>query len=127
MRRPASILLACLATTTAFADSGEHSRFLGTWGTSKQCNHDPIKPGGTVLATPFEIRADWLRHGTLWCQLDWGPVEQRDSGYFTGANARCGEDAVRDYFLGMTLTGDALTLRWQPFLANGPLARCPVS
>lgn len=101
--------------------------FYGTWGTEAQCAGAPIKPGGTVMAAPFEITAQWLRHGPLSCRLNWFPIETREDGVFSGAHALCGEDAVRSYFLGMRLLEGALTLRWDFPFANGPLARCPES
>jgi len=106
------------------AAAEDHQKFFGTWGTEKQCARDPIQPGGTVLAHPYEISKEWLRQGDLWCLLSWGPVEQRSTGHFTGAYARCGEDSVRQYFLGMALSGDQLTLRWNILTTNGPLKIC---
>lgn len=108
----------------AAAAADEREVFYGTWGTAEQCARAPLKPGGTVLAEPFEISADWLRQGRFWCRLTWGPMERREDGLFTGAHAQCGEDSVRGYFLGMTLSGDDLTLRWHFPFSNGPLARC---
>ncbi len=101
--------------------------FHGTWGTAKQCSGAPVKPGGTVLAEPFEISSGGLRHGQIWCSFKWFPMQPREDGLFTGAFAQCGEDAVRDYLLRMELSGNHLTLRWGLFQSNGPLARCPGS
>ncbi len=105
----------------------EREIFYGTWGTPKQCAREPIKAGGTVLAEPFEISSDWLKQGQLWCRLNWFPIEVRKDGLFSGAQAQCGEDSVRDYLLGMRLSNDKLTLRWGFPLSNGPLKRCPAS
>ncbi|MEM8648745.1 MAG: hypothetical protein AAGF86_20715 [Pseudomonadota bacterium] len=117
---------AALSAATAVA-ADEREVFYGTWGTPKQCARAPIKPGGTVLAEPFEIDAEWLRQGRFWCRLSWYPIEQREDGFFTGARAQCGEDSVRGYSLGMVLSGDKLTLRWDFPRSNGPLALCPRS
>jgi len=108
--------------TSASAD--ERKIFHDTWGTAQQCARKPIKSGGTVLAQPFEIGAQWLKQGRLWCKLNWGPIEARDGGFFTGANAQCGEDSLRGYFISMRLTNDKLTLRWDFPVSNGPLSRC---
>ena len=108
--------------TAPAADKRE--AFYGRWGTLKQCSHEPIKFGGTVLAEPFEIDADWLRQGQLWCRLKWYPIEVRENGLFSGAFAQCGEDSVRDYSVGMILSDGNLTLRWGFPLSNGPLMRC---
>jgi len=78
-----------------------------------------------VHAAPYQISEDWLRGDGLWCQLNWFPMEPRGEETFTGARARCGEDGVRAYLLGMTLKDDVLTLRWDVFRALGPLRRCP--
>ncbi len=115
-------LIVFLAFPAVAAD--KHEAFYGTWGTAKQCSGEPIKSGGTVLAEPFEISADWLRQGQLWCRLNWYPIESRADGFFSGAFAQCGEDSVRDYTLGMVLSDDNLTLRWSFPLSNGPLRRC---
>lgn len=106
------------------AQAAQQAPFLGTWGTEKQCNRAPIKPGGTLLAEPFEITAKWLKQRDLWCGLNWGPVDRRSNGFFTAAHARCGEDAVRDYFLRMELIEGEMTLHWDFPISNGPLKRC---
>ena len=109
------------------AQASDYDAFFGTWGTEAQCARLPLKSGGTVLAEPYKIGRLWLRQGQLWCALRWGPVETRGNGSFTAANAQCGEDSVRDYFIGMHLTGDELTLRWEFPNKSGPLKRCPGS
>lgn len=120
-------LIICLAAPAAVAAADLREALYGTWGTERQCARAPIKPGGTVLAEPFEINGEWLRHGQVWCRLSWFPVEPREDGFFTGAHAQCGEDSVRGYFLRMNLSGEELTLRWDFPLSNGPLTRCPNS
>lgn len=123
---------ACLIVLFAFpsvahATSDLRGVFYGTWGTVKQCSRTPIKSGGTVLSEPFEIKPNTLRHGGVWCNLSWGPIEKRENGIFTAAHAQCGEDSVRSYLLGMELTGNNLKLRWGfPGLSDS-LARCPNS
>lgn len=114
-----------VVVAAAAAAAAEHREFFGTWGTPKQCARQPIKPGGTVLAAPIEISRGWLKQGQLWCGLKWGPVANRADGVFTAAHAQCGEDSQRAYFLGLTLTGDQLRLRWTLTHANGSLRRCP--
>ena len=121
--RIVTVVLFLLLPVSAFAEDRE--RFFGTWGTAKQCSRLPIKPGGTVLATPVEISEEWLKQGNLWCRLNWFPIETRETGYFSGARAQCGEDSIRDYLLGVVLSDEKLTLRWDLLRKNGPLARCP--
>ncbi|MEM6546996.1 MAG: hypothetical protein AAF713_04560 [Pseudomonadota bacterium] len=116
-----AVLIALLAFPVA---ADEREPFYGTWGTPEQCDRTPIKPGGTVLAAPFEISSEWMRHGPVWCRLTWFPIQSREDGAFTGAHAQCGEDAVRGYILGMELSGAALSLRWDFLLSNGPFTRC---
>jgi len=118
------VLIAFIALLTASVAADDRTVFYGAWGTAKQCARAPIRPGGTVLAEPFVIDSEWLRQGRFWCRLSWGPVEPRENGFFTGARAQCGEDAARGYFLGMILSGNDLTLRWDFPLSNGPLRRC---
>ena len=122
-----SRLFAVLATFWASAmpaNANEYADFIGVWGTEKQCARAPIIEGGTRLAEPFEITGLWLKQGAVFCGLTWGPVEKRDNGAFTIANARCGEDSVQDYLLGMRFVDEKLTLRWEISLSNGPLQRC---
>lgn len=117
--------LAFLAFPAAASD--DRGVFYGTWGNEQQCARAPIKPGGTVLAEPFEIDGEWLRQGRLWCRLKWFPIETREDGVVSGAHAQCGEDSVRDYVLGFDLTDGELRLRWDFLLSNGPFPRCPPS
>ena len=124
--RPLILIALLMLPVSATAGDG-HTVFYGTWGTAKQCNREPVKPGGSFLSEPYEIGDEWLRQGQLWCLLSWGPIEKRPDGYFSGAHARCGEDTVRQYFLGMKLSGDALTLRWGFPATSGPLRKCPAS
>lgn len=119
------VLILLLSVSTAAAD--ERAVLYGTWGTAKQCARAPITPGGSVLAAPFEISPLAVRQGPVACMLKWFPIAPRENGLFTGAFAQCGEDAVRDYFLRMELSGHELTLRWGLLHANGPLTRCPGS
>jgi len=123
MRHLIFIIPLTLSVMTSAA-AEDHRKFFGTWGTAKQCAREPIKPGGTVLVEPYEIGDEWLRQGQLWCLLSWGPVEKRPDGYFSGAHARCGEDTVRQYFLGTRLKGEELTLRWSLTASNGPFRKC---
>ena len=120
-----ALLFILIAFPAAAAD--DRATFYGTWGTAKQCARTPLKPGGTVLAAPFEINSQWLKHGNVWCRLNWFPIQPREDGAFTGARAQCGEDSIRDYFLRMERSGKELTLRWGLLLSNGPLVRCPIS
>lgn len=117
------LFLFCLLVPSVL-HAEERERLLGTWGTEKQCSRSLILDRGTVRAEPFEISANWLKHGDLWCKLTWFPVEKRANGFFTGAFAACGEDAVRNYLLGMVMADDTLTLRWDFPIKNGPLDRC---
>ena len=117
--------LIAVLTFPAAADAAGRDVFYGTWGTAQQCARAPVKPGGTVLAEPFEINAKGMRQGLFWCRLRWLPVAARDKGFFTGALAQCGEDGVRDYHLRMKLSDKTLTLHWSFQQSSGPLTRCP--
>ena len=118
------ILLLVHALLALPANAAEQTVFYGIWGTKNQCAGNPIKPGGTVLDTPFEISKDWLRQGGQWCRLNWGPVEKRKQGYFSVANALCGEDNAQSYFLGFVLAKNDLTIRWAFPHKSGPLNKC---
>lgn len=122
----ASAMRFCLAlalfVTSASAD--ERAAFYGTWGTVQQCTQAPIKPGGTVRASPFEINDSFLKHGNIWCRLTWSPVEQRGESLVTGALALCGEDSAQGYRLVMELTEGSLSLRWGFLQINRSLFLC---
>lgn len=108
------------------AAEAEREVFYGSWGSADQCARTLIQETGTVSYEPFIVGPDWLQHGRVYCRLSWLPIEARPDGLFTAALAQCGEDAVRDYLLTMTLSDDGMTLRWE-FPVFGPLSRCAVS
>jgi len=104
---------------------------VGTWGDARQCARDFIQEGGTVRAAPVVISAGWLRQGTIWCQLFWFPPQDRPDGLFATADALCGEDAVRNWRIGFSLTtgldgdtGGTLRILWGESLVSAPLSRC---
>lgn len=119
--------LLVIAPASAQSERGLDLVF-GTWGTQNQCDHDPIKAGGTLLAQPFEFSGDWLRHGSVWCHLKWFDPDIRENGIFVVSKATCGEDARRRYNLGILLDNSVepveLTLFWDEDVINGPLLRC---
>ena len=115
-------MIALLGASAAFAD--ERAPLYDTWGTPKQCEHVLLKPGGTVTAHPFEIRPGWLRHGDLWCRLNWFPATPRADGMFVSSRALCGEDSAQGFRLDMVLGADGLRLIWDERLVNGPMQRC---
>ncbi len=112
-----------LALSPAMAD--ERTALYGLWGDERQCAAQPIVPGASLLAQPFEIRPGWMRHGIIWCRLDWLLVEPRGDGLFASTRAQCGEDAVRDYRLDFALSEETLTMIWDERVVTGPLPRCP--
>jgi len=118
-----TVFLTVGGSALANATGDPRDAFFGVWGTSAQCSGEPIIDGGTVRAAPYVIDADWLKHGQVWCRLNWFPVETRENGAFSGASAQCGEDSVRGYRINMELEGGQLTLRWD-FPQVGPLMRC---
>jgi len=96
----------------------------GRWGTPAQCAGQPLIEGGTRLAAPIEVGAEWLKQGEVWCRLTWFDPQPRANGLYQAARAQCGEDTVQGYNLGFVLAGEALTLLWDEALVNGPLWRC---
>jgi hypothetical protein len=116
------LIIAVIFTTPAIADKRE--TLYGTWGTDKQCARAPVVPGSLVESEPFVINSQWLRRGVIWCKLSWFPVEDRENGFFTGANALCGEDTIQNYILSMTLANDELTILWGHSNKKGPLKLC---
>lgn len=122
-----ALCLAWLGSTPHARAQGDRDAFLGIWGDEAQCARSLIQPGGSVAYEPFVIGVDWLQHGRVYCRLSWLPIEPRGDAVFTAALAQCGEDAVRDYLLTMTLNADdAMILRWE-FPVYGPLSRCAAS
>lgn len=116
---PALALLFTSAVGAADLDS-----LYGEWGTEMQCSRTLITPRGTRHASPFVIKRDWLQHGEVWCRLNWITEGTTTDGYYAMASALCGEDGVRSFRLSFKLSGDLLTLSWNPRLINGPLRRC---
>lgn len=116
------LAMAIILTTPAHADKRE--KLYGTWGTQKQCNRAPIVPGSLVESEPFMINSHWVKRGVIWCKLSWFPIEDREDGFFTGANALCGEDTIQNYILSMTLAKDELTILWGHSNRKGPLKLC---
>ena len=118
-----SLFVLTIFTMPAFA--ADRSLLYGKWGTEAQCNGALITPQGTKRAAPFDIRPDWLKHGDVWCYLNWGTVAPTSGGgIFTVAQAQCGEDAVRGYNIKFRLDESELTLVWNLWIKNGPLMRC---
>jgi len=114
-----------ILSSPAFAD--EREALYGTWGTEKQCARAPLKPGSLVQSEPFVINSQWLKRGVIWCKLAWFPIETRENGFFTGANALCGEDTLQSYLLSMTLADKELTIIWGFPNKHGPLKQCKSS
>ena len=108
-------------STTAIANS---ALFYGIWGSEAQCARTLIIPQGTKHWSPFEISADWLKHGEVWCRIDWVNVVPREEGAYAVAQALCGEDDNRNYRINFNLVGDELTLIWNNEFANSALRRC---
>lgn len=106
------------------ATADERKALYGTWGTEKQCSRAPVVPGSLVESEPFLINSQWIKRGVIWCKLSWFPIENREDGFFTGANAVCGEDTLRRYTLSMTLAKDELTILWDFPNKHGPLKLC---
>lgn len=119
------IIFFLIFTTPALADKRE--ALYGTWGTEKQCARAPVVPGSLVQSEPFEINSQWLKRGVIWCKLSWFPVEDRQNGFYTGANAICGEDTIQRYILNMDFSNDELTILWRFSNKYGPLKLCSVS
>lgn len=116
------LTLIFIFSTAAIAD--KHEALYGTWGTDKQCARAPLSPGSQVQSEPFIINSQWLKRGVIWCKLSWLPIETREDGFFTGANALCGEDTLAQYTLSMTLKGDELSILWGIANKKGPLKMC---
>lgn len=126
MTKLATIIALGFTLLGVSADSlgADRQLLYGQWGTEAQCARTLITPRGTRRASPFDIRADWLGHGDVWCRLIWSSVVDRSDGLTAVALALCGEDAVRDYQLRFNLSNGALTLIWNLQHQNGPLMRC---
>lgn len=83
------VISTALAVFAGTASATDLPALYGRWGTHAQCTGLPVKPGGTVMATPFEIRPDWLQHGQIWCSLTWFPAQMRGDGLFVTAGVLC--------------------------------------
>lgn len=119
------LIVIFIFSTPAIAD--KHQALYGIWGSEKQCARAPLKPGSLIQSEPFIINSQWLKRGVIWCKLSWLPIEKRKDGFFTGANALCGEDTLAQYTLSMTLERDELTILWGIANKKGPLKMCSPS
>ncbi|MEM6358319.1 MAG: hypothetical protein AAF844_21885, partial [Pseudomonadota bacterium] len=63
-----ALLFALIALPTIVA-ADDRAVLYGTWGTVQQCAREPLQPGLTAQAEPFEIGAQWLKQGQIWCRL----------------------------------------------------------
>jgi len=116
----------CIALPTIGLTQSVPEPLLGLWGTNAQCGGATVIDGGTYRATPFQITAGWLRHGSIWCRLQWFTPQIDGGGLYVAARAQCGEDAVNGYGIGFRhqASPETLTLIWDESLINGPLHRC---
>ena len=118
-KKVSPVLIALFVTAPAF--TADLDSLFGQWGTEQQCLQALITPKGTKRAAPFNIQADWLGHGDVWCRLNWLTT---DPDQVAMAHALCGEDNVQGYRINFILKGSELTLVWNLQLRNGPLMRC---
>jgi len=116
--------LVVLSSFTHPALALDREPIYGKWGTEAQCSGALIIEKGTKHANPFDIRADWLERGDVWCRLDWVFSDSTPGGIFAIAKALCGEDSAREYQINFNLNGDELILVWDEQFENGPLKRC---
>ena len=97
---------------------------LGTWGTEAQCGELAAGGSDNPARMPYEINADWIRQGFLFCSLAWRGETRIDgkSRYF--ADASCGEDDLRDYRVTLELRDRRLRIRWSADFTTAALEAC---
>ena len=97
---------------------------LGAWGSAAQCAKLAAGGSDNPGLMPYQISADWIRQGFLYCSLSWrGQTRvEGENRYF--ADASCGEDDLRDYRLTLELRDRRLHIRWSEDFTTRALEAC---
>lgn len=97
---------------------------LGTWGSEAQCDAFAADGSDNPALMPYEISADWIRQGFLYCALSWQGETRIDGEPRYFADASCGEDDLRDYRLTLELRDRRLRIRWSDDFTTTALEAC---
>ena len=85
---------------------------FGVWGNERQCRAHRDGDETNPSRLPYIIGSQWLRQGFIYCYLSWRGYEDTGEGTRAWADARCGEDDLRDYRLRLELREHRLSIRW---------------
>ena len=100
------------------------SALLGSWGNAAQCARLAAGGSDNPGLMPYQISADWLRQGFLYCYLAWRGQTRVDGETRYFADASCGEDDLRDYRLTLELRDRRLQIRWSEDFTTAALEAC---
>ena len=100
------------------------SELLGTWGTAAQCGELAAGGSDNPGLMPYQISADWIRQGFLYCSMSWRGETRIDGEPRYFADASCGEDDLRDYRLTLELRDNRLKIRWSDDFTTAALEAC---
>lgn len=105
------------------APAAEAPRWLlGAWGSEAQCRAHQAGEESNPARLPFVIDPQWIRQGFIYCYLTWrGHDAEKNRAW---ADARCGEDDLREYSLVLNLRGQALDIRWSDSFTARNLRFC---
>lgn len=97
---------------------------LGVWGNAGQCRAH--RDGGETnpARLPYVIDDRWISQGFIFCSLAWRGQETAAGEVRAWADARCGEDNLRDYRLQLRLRASRLEIRWSPDFVARDLRSC---
>jgi len=93
---------------------------FGVWGSPAQCQAHRGGDETNPARLPYVIDNEWIRQGFIYCHISWRGQRRDGDETRAWADARCGEDDLRDYRLQFSLQARRLQIRWSPdFVARG--------
>ena len=98
----------------------------GTWGTDRQCATFAAGGSDNPALMPYQISSDWVKQGFLYCFLSWRGETRVGGQPLYYAEARCGEDDLRDYRLSFELRDKRLRIYWSEDFTTAALEACRV-
>ena len=100
------------------------AELFGVWGSESQCRAYGDGDETNPALLPYAIDGQWIRQGFIYCYLSWRGRESKNGITRAWADARCGEDDLRDYRLQLELRERRLSIRWSEDFIVSQLQSC---